>query len=245
MSNMMNIYQQMHEARCEQIKGNTTAAMSHYSTAMNMIDEARSSAAPEELATYENLMKMVIEEFELVGHSMNMDSAGNGKIPQNPTLPKQSTTSQPASSSFIPSPEPYFVSPTNDSGLVTELLEEEPTHPPFAEQLEHDIAYVKNFVGKGINYCADTIQQIDSNPRVKAFQQGSVDAGIALVSGIATSAKLLFKAFSDLLTEPSREETNQPNVQSEIPQEQPPKPNAQEQSAYLVPELDSEHEEEK
>ena len=142
-------------------------------------------------------------------------------------------------------------------------MEEESTHPPFAEQLQNDIEFVKKHLTTGYNYCADTIQQIDSNPRVKAFQQGTKEAGITFVSGITTSCKLLFNAFRDLFTEqqaqpvyqaqpvqptPPTQPTQfapQPGMQEQQPVQQPvfpQKPPIEAQNAYMAPTLSGDEE---
>ena len=249
MSSMMDIYQELHQARCEQIKGNTTASMSHYSTAMNMIDDAKAKATPEEAKGYESVMQMVVEEFGLVSKSLEK------KPPELPPKPARlaPSTIPPENSSFIPSPEPFSVSSINEGGRSMSPMEEQSTHPPFAEQLQNDIEFVKKHLTTGYNYCADTIQQIDSNPRVKAFQQGTKEAGITLLSGITTSCKLFFNAFRDLFTEQQAQpvyqaqpvqpvQPTQPDMQEQQPVQQPvfsQRPPIEAQNAYIISPLPS------
>ena len=255
----MGIYQELHQARCEQIKGNTTASMSHYSTAMNLIDKAKTNATPEEVKEYESIMQMVVEEFGLVSKSLERNPPAlppkpAGLVPS--TIPSENST-------FIPSPEPFSVSPNNEDERSVHSVEEESTHPPFAEQLQNDINFVKNHLIAGYEYCSDAIQKIDSDPRVKAFQQGTKEAGITLVSGIATSCKLVFKAFSDLFTEQPAQPvyqaqpiqpiqptqptqyTTQPGMQEQLPVQQPVIPqrsHVEVQNAYIAPTLSSDEE---
>lgn len=217
MSSIMDIYMKLHEARCQQIKGNSSSSLLLYMTVLQMIEEAKAVSEPKEMESLNTLTKLVNEEYALVQRTSQSQPAQPAQ--QQSLFPQLSASfSQPAQQSLQSSvtsttssvssvyPEKYPIA-------VEMLDDDQSTHPPFRDQLMHDWEYVKKLTSKSIDCCVagyetcvDGCKKVASNPRVTAFASTSKEAGKAFVNGFVDSFVLFFKAFQALFTDKTEEE---------------------------------------
>ena len=224
----MDIYMKLHEARCQQIKGNSSSSLLLYMTVIQMIEEAKATSEPKEMESLNTLTKLVNEEYALVQRtSQSQPVQPVQPVQQQSVFPQLSVScSQPAQQSLQSS----VTSTTSSVGsaysekypIAVEMLDDDQsTHPPFRDQLKHDWEYVKKFTNKGIDccvagyeMCVDECKKIASNPRVTAFASTSKEAGKTFVTGMVDSFVLFFKAFQALFTN-EKEKEKQETVQAE------------------------------
>ena len=230
MSVSMDIYMKLHEARCEQIKGNSSSAMSLYTCVHQMIQDAKATSQPKEQDNLDSIMEMVNEEICLVQKAMDASNAqslsGTQETSCHPSVFPQ--VLQPNTQSAVASD--CDVNNVANELIAKEILDDEnSTHPPFCEQVKNDWEYIKKYSAIGAGYCAtgfemcvdgckkmasagseycsagyekckEGYKKVSENPRVNAFTSSSKEAGYALLRGITDSFFLFIKAWKSLFT---------------------------------------------
>ena len=162
MSVTMDIYMKLHEARCEQIKGNFSSAMSLYNHVLQMIQNVEATSQPQEQKALNSFLEMVNEEIRLVQRSMETSNTQPSSEAQETACPPSifPQVPVPVGGTTYPNTQPYTPA-SYDAGTATnetiakEILDDEDsTHPPFREQVKNDWEYIKKYSAIGAGYCA-------------------------------------------------------------------------------------------
>lgn len=177
MSVSVDIYMKLHEARCEQIKGNSSSAMSLYTCVRQMIQDAKAASQPKEQDTLNTMMEMVDEEIRLVQRSMDVSNTQQSSETQETSCPPSIFPQLPAPMEEVtqPNAQPYATPHCDASNAANEpiakevLGDEDSTHPPFCEQVKNDWMYIKKYSSIGAGYCAAGFEKcVDGCKKVAA-----------------------------------------------------------------------------